>query len=636
MSSENKALTRVNISKVTLKNRIVFPSICTFFCNDDGTVSDDFREFFKSITDGGVGLAIIPGNPHGGGVAARPYIGDDVCKKDWGDLAEIAHKNGARLFCQLHPAPVFDDAGNRLKTPGEFNHEILTLLTDYYGLAAKRLMDCGVDGVEIEGCHEQYIADFLSPKSNRRSDEYGGSPEKRAKLSLDIIRNIRDSCGADFPISFKISSDEMTPGGRELPETIEIAKLIQSAGADCISVSIGMTESEAYKCAPMDMPDGYNMPAVKAIKDVLTIPVVGLARVVSIEQAGNLIETGMADLVGMGRALLADPALVNKYLGVDRRPPLRCIGCNQGCRTGSPGLRKVVRCTQNPFLGRLHTLNIPEASDLLKQKKIVIVGAGPAGLQAATILAEKGLNPLVFEKYDEPGGLIRLAKMPPFKANMGHMVRYRVERLAQLNVEIKCGKTVDAKMIEEIDPDILIIATGSLPFVPPFKGMENPLVMTGDDAISNPPSGRKVAIIGGGLVGCETAEFLASMGKEIVLFEMKDDIATDLVPSRRYFMLKRIAETNIDVRLNVIIEEIDLPRVVYVNTKDRSKNTIIDGFDCAVVCIGRRIDKKAAEELEKTCRGLTLRIGDVKKPSLAIDAIHDATTTVFELLRDQR
>jgi len=622
----------INIGSVTIKNRIVFPSICTFFCNSDGTMSEDFIEYVISLARGGIGLITIGGNPHGEASAGRPIISEDKYIPGWTLLANEVHKYRAKLFCQLHPVSVYDDNGSALKKPGDFPVDIIQNLVESFAAGAARCQKAGADGVEIEGCHERYLADFLSPYSNDRTDEYGGSVEGRAKMSLDIVRRIKEVCGKDYPIIFKIVSDEMVKGGLKLPESIEIIKLLEKAGIDAVHVSIGrMPESSAIKCAPMDMPDCLNIDAAKAVKNVVNTPVIAVNRIVTIEQANDLIDSGYADMAAMGRAHLADPELVNKYLGLSPLPPRVCIGCNQGCRIGKVDGRNI-RCMQNPFLGRLHSLRISKPDNQLKNKKIIIVGAGPAGLEAACVLAENGIMPQIYEKSQVPGGLINLAKLPPFKENMDRLVRYRIQYLQQKNVCINCGVEVTPEFLAKLSPDIVILATGSTAMIPPIAGLKNAEITTADEFLSGVSlSGERFAVLGGGLIGCETAESLAASGKKVEIFEMQDDIAIDLIESRRYYMLKRINEAGINVHLRSKVLRVALPDIEVENSD--GKKEVFTAFDGVIVATGR----KSYDPLNEACNALgdrtqVIKIGDVNKPSMAIDAIRNAAEAVCTLM----
>ncbi|MCD7909577.1 MAG: FAD-dependent oxidoreductase, partial [Clostridium sp.] len=493
---EKIILSPIKIGPVVIKNRVIFPSMCTFFCDSSGYVTEDQMDFVEDLAKGGAGLIVVPGSPHGKPGPGRPALSEDRYMSGWKAMAETAHRSGAKLFCQLHPAAVQAGRDKVVKAVADYSKELLAQLVESYAMEARRCQLSGVDGVEIHGAHAHEIAQFMSPRYNERTDEYGGDYRGRARYSLEIVRAIKALCGDEYPVVFRISGDEMVERGRKLPETIEIIKLLVEAGIDAVHVSIGMPESEEYMCAPMDIPDGFNTGAAEAVKGEVQIPVITVGRITTMEQAEEILEQGKADLTAIGRAQLADPALVNKYMGIDPSPVRRCIGCNQGCRAAT--VRKKIRCMQNVRIGNEKEMTFAPPSPALKAKKVVIIGAGPAGLEAAAMLAEHGVrNLVIFEQEKEPGGKINLAQIPPFKANMEFLTRYRQEVLARHQIKIRLNVRADAAMVAAEEPDAVIIATGSSPMIPPIPGIGGTGVYTGDEALVRVDElGERSAVLG--------------------------------------------------------------------------------------------------------------------------------------------
>ena len=627
---EKKVLTPVRIGSVEVKNRVMFPSMCTFFCDSEGYVSPDQLGLVEDLAKGGTGLIVVPGSPHGKPGPGRPALSDDKYIPGWQAMADAAHRCGAKLFCQLHPAAVQAGRDKVVKRVEDYPKDLIAQLVQSYALEAERCKRAGVDGVEIHGAHAHEIAQFMSPHYNTRTDEYGGDYRGRARYSLEIVRAIKDLCGKDYPLIFRISGDEMVEGGRKLPETIQIIKLLEEAGADAVHVSIGMPESEEYMCAPMDIPDCFNADAAAQVKKAVGIPVITVGRIATMAEAEKLLEDGVADIAAIGRAQLADPALVNKYAGLNSDPVRRCIGCNQGCRAAT--VRKKIRCMQNPRVGHESIpLPLPVPPDL-EGKKIMVAGAGPAGLEAALFLAMEGLKPLVFEKEGLPGGRINLAKIPPFKANMEFLIQYRVEMLQKLGVEIHCNTAVDEDLIAREAPDILFVATGSLPLIPSIPGIDGPGIYSGDQILETPvPLGDRIAILGGGLIGCETAEKLAADGKHVEIFEMRDDVAVELTESRRTFMLQRIRGLGIPIHTGTRILQVALPEITVEKNGVRETLT---GFSNLIAAAGRQPDNSLLQAVRQKFPDIrVIPVGDVTAPSLAIEAIHGAADAVLSLLQ---
>lgn len=630
---EKIILSPIQIGPVTVKNRVMFPSMCTFFCDGRGYVTEDQMDFVEDLAKGGAGLIVVPGSPHGKPGPGRPALSDDRYMPGWKAMADTAHRYSAKLFCQLHPAAVQAGRDKVVKAVEDYSREFLAELVDSYAREARRCQLSGVDGVEIHGAHAHEIAQFMSPRYNRRADEYGGDYRGRARYSLEIVRAIKAICGTEYPVVFRISGDEMVERGRKLPETIEIIKLLEEAGIDAVHVSIGMPESEEYMCAPMDIPDGFNTSAAEAVKREVKIPVITVGRITTMEQAEEILEQGKADLTAIGRAQLADPGLVNKYMGLDTAPVRRCIGCNQGCRAAT--VRKKIRCMQNVRIGNEKALIFAPPSPALEAKKVVIVGAGPAGLEAAAMLAEHGVkNLVIFEQESRPGGKINLAQIPPFKANMEFLTGYRLDVLKRHGVEIRLNVRADVSTIAAEAPDAVILATGSSPLIPPIPGIEGAGIYTGDQALEScVEPGERIAILGGGLIGCETAEYFASMGRQVEIFEMRDDVAVELTESRRIFMLKRLKELEIPIHTGTRVEEIALPRLTVSDGQGEKRQ--MDGFDSVIVAAGRRPESGLLEEVREALPGTRVyTAGDANVPGLAIEAVHEAAFAAAEILRE--
>lgn len=623
-----KVFTPITLGNVTIKNRIVLPSMCVCFAEDDGTIGPSMIEYIRERAGGGIGLIIIGGSPHGNPGPDRPALSDDTFLPGWKQMAGVVHEYGAKLFCQLHP-DAFQAGLGEYERPSEYSTEEIRALIKSYADCALRAQKAGVDGVEIHGAHAHEVAQFMSPYYNDRTDDYGGGYRGRAKFSQEIVRAIKDTCGKDYPLIFRISGDERVEGGRKIKETVKISQLIIEAGADAIHVSTGMPESQWYCTAPMDVPECFNLDnAAAVVKKAVDVPVIAVGRFVHLEQAEKAIQEGKVDMVAMARANLCDANLINKMQGKDDLPVRSCIGCNQGCRDVARYRR--IRCMQNARLGRETSLNFEKVSPERQKIKIMIVGAGPAGLEAAVDLTERGFKPVVFEKDDKAGGLINLAMLSPCKASMGNITAYRLGYLQKKNIDIHLNQKVDLAAITEEKPDVLILATGSSALMPDIPGTCGNNVFSGDMVLMGTKvPGKRVALIGGGLIGCEVAEYLVTQEKEVVIFEMADDIAKDLNPDRRYFTLKRMSKAGIKVNLLTRVSAIRLPEL---DVFSKGYLQTFTGFDAVVTAVGRKsVNELAAQIADNIPEIKVFLIGDADTPGLALDAISQAAEVAANL-----
>lgn len=621
-----KVLDPIRIGTVQLKNRVVFPSMCVFFCDGEGYINDTITEYVRARAKGGVGLIIIPGSPHGKPGPGRPALSHDGYIPGWRRLADTAHAYGARLFCQLHPAKLQAGKGEPVDDINDFTPEYIRSLIDSYAACALRARQAGVDGVEIHGAHAHEVAQMMSPHYNHRTDGYGGSVKNRARFAVEVIRGIKEKAGEDYPVIFRISGDELVEGGRRIEETVEIAQLLEKAGADAIHVSCGMPESDYAISAPMDVEDLFNVGNAARVKAAVRIPVIAVNRITTMEQADAVIQSGKADLAAMARANFADPEIVAKYEGRVSGPVRRCVGCNQGCRDAVT--YKKVRCMQNPRLGFEAVLDFSPAKDT--DKKVLIAGAGPAGLEAAYALTLRGFRPILCEKEAVPGGLMNLAAIPPKKERLGQVTAFRVEALRQAGVEIRCNVEVTPELVAAEAPDVLIIATGSVPARPPIPGLDRELVVTTDDLLAGLRTVKgRIVVIGGGLVGCEAADYLAAQGCQVEILEMGDKLAAGLNKSRRLFLLQRMADSGVTLRLQTQVEEIREDGLWVSSGGYRYPLAPVDGV---VLAAGRRSLETLGEKVKGLCpRTKVFVIGDAQCPGMAIDAIQQGARAAAQI-----
>ncbi len=620
-STRINPFTPIQLGHLTLKNRVIFPAMCNYYSDEEGFVTRQLEAFVQARAKGGTSLFILPGSPHGKPSAARPALSDEKYLDGWRRLGDICHAEDCKLFVQLHPAKHQAGRDPNLMLPDHMLVEVIEELVESYAQGALRVKKANLDGVEIHGAHAHEVAQFMSPYYNHREDSYGGSPEKRAFFPSQIVSRIKEICGDDFPVIFKISSSEMISGGREIDETVQICQVLEKAGVDAFDVSVAMPESEAYISGPMDLPDAFNLSHIYQVKQSVHVPVIAINRINTPELAEKILAEEKADIVAIGRGQLADPDFVNKMISGE--PINYCVGCNQGCRASIT--KKSIFCMQNPVTGRESTLTYQPVSDQEKPKKILVAGGGPSGLEAALVLAKRGYQPILCERSDKLGGLINYAVLPPHKASMTRVVDYRKKMLEKYGVEVRLGCTVTPELVDIEQVEHVIVATGSLSQIPPIPGIHQSNSYTIDEIFNNSPfTGKHIAVIGGGLNGCEVAEYLVANGNTATVIEMEESVATGLNKNRRYFLIKRLKEAKVEIHVNTKVKSIALPDI-QVETENQIQT--LSGFDGVVVATGRKPNQQLAEAIEKHNPKVNVHVvGDAKTVGMALDAIWDGAT----------
>jgi len=622
-----KLMQPITIKNMVVKNRTVMPGMGTLFGNFDNTVSDRLKGYIEARAKGGTGLIMIEYTAiNSGGRAAVMQLGiwDNRFIKGLKELVETVHSYGAKIGIQLHHAgrgttsvkcgrqPVAPSAiiGASGEIPRELKVGEIKELVDDFAEAAVRAKKAGFDCVEIHGAHGYLISQFMSPVSNHRIDEYGGSFEGRLKFPVEVIKSVRKAVGKDYPIFFRISAEDMVEGGRTIKDAIKEAPILEAAGVDVLDVSIAILESANWIITPGAPEYGFNADNTEIIKKVIDIPVIAVGKIHNPEIAEKIIAEKKADMVALGRALIVDPEFVNKVKDGNWQDIRRCIHCLNGC------YNEPVTCTQNPDLG--HEWEYKYTPTGLA-KNIVIIGGGPGGLEAAVTTAKRGHKVTLFDKDSCLGGQIKSASKPPHKEDFNNIIEYRKRQAMALGVNLITDKEINVDDLKKMDADVVILATGAKPIIPPIKGVEGATVVNFDDILQGKVvPGENIAVIGGGSVGAETADYLIKLGKKVTVIEMLDSIAADVPFGARVVLMKELTE-KATLMTNTTVKEILDDSLIL---KDKDGERELAGLDQIVMAIGSKPDNKLYKDIKEQMPNVELYMfGDACKVRKIIHAI---------------
>ena len=640
----------LTVKNMTIKNRIVMTPMGTNYGEQNGEMSFLHMDYYEQRAKGGVGLIIVENasvdSPQGSNGTTQLRIDHDNYIPRLFKLCETVHSHGACIAVQINHAgasalssrinmqPVSasnlpSKKGGEIPRP--LQKEEITAIVKKYGEAAKRAQVAGFDAVEIHAGHSYLISQFLSPTTNNRTDEFGGSKENRARFAKMVMDEVRSQVGPMFPIMIRISADELVEGGNTLEDTLELLEYFAEE-ADIIDVSAGLTGSIQYQIDANYLKDGWRSFMAKAVKEKFNKPVITTGNIRNPKIAEKILEDGDADLIGMGRGLIAEPEWVNKVESGREDELRKCISCNIGCAGHRIGINRPIRCTINP------AINIGEGYKKEKIKNscnVVVIGGGTAGLEAACTAAEVGCTTFLIEKKDVLGGLAHEISKIPDKNRLADFPNYLINRASKLNnLFVFKNREADIKFIDSLNPNIIVNATGSNPLLPPIKGLkeamekENSKVASIKEMIENIPNypedmtGKKVVVIGGGAVGLDVVEFFAPRNAKISIVEMQPVIGKDLDPVTK-------------VQTSTLIEKhdvLELTNTALLEVKDNSfivrrygKEEELE-FDYGFVCLGMRANAPVLESLREnfdSSKVEIVNIGDSVRARRIIEGVQE-------------
>lgn len=641
MNFEN-IFTPMYIGKMHVKNRLVVPAMDSAMCEMDGTIKQMAIDYYGARAKGGFGIVITEiaaVDERATGMPGEPRLYSEDYLPGLTKLATAIHNGGAKAIVQLHHAgretfsaeidgltPMapssIPSVVYRVKVD-EYSTAQVYELIDAYVSCSERCKRAGFDGIELHSAHGYMGLQFFSPRTNKRVDEFGGGFDGRTYFHRLIIEGIRKACGEDFAVIVRMDSIEGRIGGVDENDAVVFARLMESYGADALNVSAGTYGSWADIVPPPDVPQGWNWHAARRIRQAVKIPVMLAGRLSDPYVIEQLIERGDTDFICTGRQSIADPEFPNKLAGGCVQDVIPCIGCTQRCMSfndhstlqeGDWG----VSCLLNPMSNNRKDVQLTPTTT---PKKVMVIGAGVAGMEAAWIAAKRGHQVTVYDKngVNRVGGQFLVASYPPFKQELTRAIRYFKHMCYQNDVRMVFNTEVDSALVRAEKPDVLIVATGAVPFKLVIPGCDAPNVaMANDVLLGNSILGSSALVIGGGMVGVETAEFCKDYCDRVAVVEMQQDIALDLYLTVRDNLLKRFKSEGIEVYKNTVVTRIE-GKSVYA-TMD-GKDVVLAEFDNIIFAVG----SKSAPQLEglETLAPEVHVIGDAKQARSALQAIYE-------------
>ncbi|MEV7972520.1 FAD-dependent oxidoreductase [Cellulomonas sp. NPDC089187] len=627
-------LSPFTVGTMTLRNRVVMPPMGSNLALPDGTVSDAQLDYYEQRARGGTGLIIVENIcvafPVASNGTTQLRIDHDRYVPRLYELTERLHRHGAKAAIQLNhagasanPARTGTPALSASDVPSKpggvvpvpMTREQIAEVPAQYAAAALRAKRAGFDAVELHGGHSYLLCQFLSPLYNHRTDEYGGSVENRARLVREVLEAVRAAVGPRFPVALRISADELVAGGNTLDDSVELMRHLVDH-VDLIDVSAALAGNLQYQIDRMDLPDGWRSGMARRFREEFGKPTIVSGNVRDPQVAERIVAEGDSDLVAMGRGLIADPWWVRKVATGCADRILDCISCNIGCADHRIRLDRPIRCTVNP--------DIIGHEDYLRRRvdrttRVVVVGGGVGGLEAACTAAEVGCDVVLLEAKDVVGGVVGEAVRLPAKRRIAGFLNHLVDRAARAGVEIRTATPATVDLVRSLQPDVVVNATGSQPVLPPVPGLRERVDVEGTQVFSilgatatvdevDRLAGRPVIVVGGGAVGLDVVETCVAVGAEVTLIERMDRVAADLDVITAMQMHELIEQHHVQVLTSTTLTEVGDG---WVEVQDAAGEVRRLTGDATYVCLGMRGDTRSYSALAEAFAGTDVDVLDV-------------------------
>lgn len=630
------------IGPLTIKNRIVMPAMEILAAGFNGEMSDALIQYYEKRAKAGTGL-IVTAYASVDDEFSQSFAGAQLKATDprhtggYTKLARALHKYDTKVLVQIYqagrqavPSKI---TGKRIVAPSAVGFSLYEQIPEEMTItdiqnsvqkfirAAGMLKNAGIDGVEILAAGGYLINQFLSPYSNKRNDQYGGSFDNRIRFLSEVISGIRKECGPAFVISVRFSADEFTDGGYSLEEGVRIAQRLEALGVDVLSVNNANQEHRYYIIEPITFKTGWKSHIIKAITDAVSIPVMATNVIKTPDQAEEMLASGLMDFAAVARGMMADENWSRKAYEGRGDTVKPCIGCLY-CLDQTAKFQQSI-CAVNPTVAR--DREFPELTNDLAGKTAVVVGAGPAGIEAAMVLAKRGCKVTIFEKNNYLGGAAELGARTPDKEVLSQLIDYYRIQIDHLGITVKFNTEADAEMILKLNPYAIFVATGADPIIPRLSGIDDKRVFTVNQVLDSSftLNDKNVVVIGGGMTGCEVAEHLALQKNKVTLIEMQDKLAAEVSPDNLFTVLRNLEQHDAQILLSHRMDKIEDGHLVATDLVNNKQKSI--AADCIVLSLGNRPNHELYDQLSKQ-HGKVFVLGD----SVKVGRIAQAVQSGFE------